>query len=230
MLRYSKYLMLLGFILIASCSNEKDGLINTYEALYSNVVSADFDSIENFLDHKSLNFYYKITDTSNLTIPKILEIGKKYRLSYLTIIYLATYGEHMKTNSKKSEFFRFLGLNQVSFFSFFDAYKSIKEKATTGVENFIPIQKTFKGTIKEGWVKFSKENETFRLDLIYTLQLKEGVFRKLHRAKRLELDNLSFEEYLMTVYEAHGRLTRNIAAEDDLIQKRKEAVKELNQK
>ena len=199
--KYMLFCLCIAFLSI-SCNQEKDKLIQSFDAVYQNVLDSKFDNIAISLNAKSLEFYNKITDPTYLNIDSIIVLGVEYKLPYLLTEYLAFNGDKIKNGETVEEFYRYLGAQDVSFFSFQDAYYIDKPKLKKGKENFVAIIKEEMSQSKRGWVKFTgNETSAYKLDLLYTLKLYEIKRKKKNKTLRNQHQEIkSQEEYLRFFY------------------------------
>ena len=189
-------------LLLASCTQKKDKLIQTFDIIYEDLLNAKFEKVQASLNDASLAFHNKITNPVYLNIDSIIVLGKEYRLPYLLTEYLAYNGDKVEDDNLVEEFYRYLGAQEVSFFSFQDAYYVDKPKLKKGKENFVGIIKEEMSQSKQGWVRFTG-NETieYKLDMLYTLQLYEIKRKKKNHALRSQHQELqSQEDYLRYFY------------------------------
>ena len=193
---------LLAVIFLSSCTQKKDKLIQTFDDIYQDILESRYDNIESALNTKSLEFYKKITDPAYLNIDSIIVLGEAYKIPYMLTEYLAFNGDKIKNGQTTNEFFRYLGAQDVSIFSFQDAYYVDKPKLKKGKENYVAIIKEEMSQSKRGWVQFSgNETDTYKLDLLYTLQLHELKKKKNNNALRSQHQEIkSEEEYLRFFY------------------------------
>ncbi|MGK0315759.1 MAG: hypothetical protein ACI86M_001991 [Saprospiraceae bacterium] len=189
-------------LLLTSCTQKKDKLIQTFDVIYQDVLDLKFENIETSLNGKSLEFHNKITNLVYLNIDSIIVLGKEYKIPYMLTEYLALNGDKIKDGKTEEEFYRFLGAQDISFFSFSNAFYVDKPKLKKGKENFVAIIKEEMTLSKRTWVNFHGSKSTgYKLNLLYTLQLEESKskshFKLYHKASNSEL---SFEDYLRYYY------------------------------
>lgn len=195
--------VLICTFLMFSCSQEKDPLIKSFDAVYKQVLSNDYSEFEDVLNDKSKEFYTKLTDPNYLNIDSIIELGNKHKIKCTLVEYLALSESRAKNGNIKLEFFRHLGARDISFFSFSNAYYVDKTKLRKGKVNFVAIIKEEMTQSKRTWVNFQgDESNGYKLNLLYTLQLEEEKNKlalKLYQVEANKTD-MPFEEYLRYYY------------------------------
>lgn len=189
-------------LLLTSCTQKKDKLIQTFDVIYQDVLDLKFENIEISLNDKSLEFHNKITNLVYLNIDSIIVLGREYKIPYMLTEYLAFNGDKIKDGKTEEEFYRFLGAQDVSFFSFSNAFYVDKPKLKKGKENFVAIIKEEMTQSKRVWVEFKgDEVRGYKLNLLYTLQLEELKNKARHRILRAQnKDPQTQEEYLRFYY------------------------------
>lgn len=187
-------------ICFSSCKNEKDNMIEDFERIYDHTLALNYDAVVASFDEESLEFYNKITTPENLNIDSILSLGNQYNLQHLTTDYLALNGDKIKAGAPKTDFFRYLGTQQVSFYTFANAYYMDRDKSKLGTENFVSIIKEEMTTRKRNWVKMTKVGEEYKLNLLYTLQIHEAYKSKAQKDYRKRFPDKSLEEFLRHYY------------------------------
>lgn len=199
--KYTLFCLCVVFLSI-SCNKEKDKLIQSFDTVYQDVLDSKFDNIAKSLNDESLEFQNKITNPTYLNIDSIIVMGKEYKLPYILTEYLAFNGDKVKNGETVEEFYRYLGAQDVSFFSFQDGYYIDKPKLKKGKENFVAIIKEEMSQSKRGWVKFTgTETGEYKLDLLYTLKLHEIKRKKKNTNLRNQHQELKSQgEYLRFFY------------------------------
>jgi hypothetical protein len=192
----------LGAVFLTACTKEKDILVKSFDDVYQNILNSKYEEIHASFNIESLNFYNKITNPEYLNIDSIIQMGKEYKLPYMLTEYLAYNGDKIKDGRTVEEFYRYLGAQNVSFFSFQDGYYVEKAKLKKGRENFVAIIKEEMTQSKRGWVQFTgNENTGYKLDLLYTLKLYEIKRKKKNNALRNQHQEIkSQEDYLRYFY------------------------------
>lgn len=195
-------LLLLIIISISSCTSEKDKLITAFDNIYADVLAGNYSNIEPKLNDSSHTFYNKVTNSVYLNIDSIIVLGEEYRLPFMLTEYLAFNGDKIKEGESADELYRYLGSQEVSFFSFQDAYYVDAPKLKKGKENFVSIIREEMSQSKRGWVQFTgNESSGYELDLLYTLQLHEIKLKKKNKALRAQhQEQKTLEEYLRFYY------------------------------
>ncbi|MFT4533012.1 MAG: hypothetical protein ACJA1A_001006 [Saprospiraceae bacterium] len=199
---FKNYLYFIFPIVIFSCTQEKDPLIKSFDSVYQQVLMNDYSNFDSVLDEKSKELYLKLIDPDYLNIDSMISLGNKYKIKCTLVDYLALSENRIKEGSSKSEFYRYLGANDISFFSFMNAYYVDKPKLKKGKENFVAIIKEEMTQSKRTWVNFyGNESKGYKLNLLYTLQLEEPKL-KLHFKLWQKASNseLSFDEYIRYYY------------------------------
>lgn len=198
----NQWLLCLAILIMISCKTEKDKLIVAYEDLYTEIINGNYQNLESKLDNKSREFYNKITNPTYLNIDSMIVLGNKYRLQYTLPEYLAFNGDKIKEGNPKEDFYRYLGAERISIFSFQDAYYVDKPKLKKGKENFVALIKEEMSVSKRSWVQFmGDDKQGYKLDLLYTLQLQELRNKKKNTPLRSQnKDKQSLEEFLRFYY------------------------------
>lgn len=193
----------LSTLLIISCSNEKGKMISTFDTMYDDVVHMRFDKMSSHLSSESNTFFSEVTDTKNLTIEKMIELGTRYKMPYFLVDYLAITGDKIKAGAPATDFYKYLGREDVSFFSYQDAYYVEESKSRLGSkENFVSILTDDMTQTKRGWARFIKDDAgEFKFDLISMLQTKEATQRRSkERLRKQHQDKKTLEDYLAFYY------------------------------
>jgi len=198
---YSLFCLAIVFF-ISACNQEKDKLIQSFDTVYQDVLDSKFDDLATSFNERSLTFHNKITNPKYLNIDSIIVLGEQYNLPYMLTEYLAYNGDKATNEKTVHEFYRYLGAQNVSFFSYQDAYYVDKPKLKKGKENFVAIIKEVMSQSKRGWVKFTgNENDGYKLDLLYTLELNEINNKKKNNSLRNQRQEIKTEEeYLRFFY------------------------------
>ena len=199
-----RYILLcfFGVTLLTNCKQDKDKLIQAFDNVYQNILDSKFENIQNSLNTESLDFYNKITNPTYLNIDSIILLGKEYKLPYMLTEYLAFNGDKIKDGKTVDEFYRHLGAQDVSFFSFQDAYYVDRSKLKKGKENYVAIIKEEMSQSKRVWVRFTGDETTgYKLDLLYTLKLLEIKRKKKNNALRNQHQEIQSQvDYLRYFY------------------------------
>lgn len=197
--RYSFFCLTI-MLLLSSCNQEKDKLIQSFDTIYQKVLKNEYSNFESVLDEQSKDLYLKLTDPHYLNIDSIISLGDKHKIKCTLVNYLALSDNRIKED--KYEFFRYLGANDISYFSFMNAYYVDKSKLKKGKENYVAIIKEEMTQSKRTWVNFTgNESKGYKLNLLYTLQLEEPKSKsQLKLLQKSSNSELSFEEYLQHYY------------------------------
>lgn len=188
---------------MASCSNEKDKMISAFDTMYDDVVHMRFDKMPSHMNDESNTFFKEVTDPENLTIEKVIELGSRYKVSYLLVDYLAISGDKIKAGAPATDFYKYLGREDVSLFSYQDAYYVEESKSRLGAkENFVSILTDDLTYTKRGWARFIKDEAgAYKFDLLSTLQTKEAAERKANdRLRKQHQDKKTLADYLSFYY------------------------------
>ena len=129
-------------LLLSSCTQEKDKLIQSFDTVYEQVLKNDYSNFESVLDEKSKDLYFKLIDPKYLNIDSIISLGDKHKIKCTLVNYLALSESRIKEGNSKYEFFRYLGANDISFFSFMNAFYVDKSKLKKGKENYVAMLDT----------------------------------------------------------------------------------------
>ena len=216
------FLLLLAVLSMSSCTSEKDKLIVAFDDIYANVLLSEFSSIESALDSESQIFYKKVTNPDYLNIDSIIVLGREYRIPFMLTQYLAFNGDRIKEGKSSDEYYRYLGNQEVSFFSFQDAYYVDTKKLKKGKENFVSIIREEMTQNKRGWVRFTgDETSGYKLDMLYTLQLHENKQKKKNKALRAQHpEHKTLEDYLRFYYwQNSGENTSKFESEQRTLEK-----------
>jgi hypothetical protein len=143
-------------------------------------------------------------DTTNLSYERMKAYGKTINLPLFTTVYNHEVGHLMKTgNNNKEIFLRYLGIANVSIFSWFDKLELREEKTeVTEEEKYVVVgKKVNKNTYITSKVKFKKDDKgIYRLNLLELLKLREKIlyqsynyYVKMHRLKKVQGRERTYE-------------------------------------
>lgn len=189
-------------------------MFNTYKELNSAIRHEELDSVVQMLNPKSLEFYYKITDSKNLNLDSIVSIGMRYKVPYFSMKYLGSCGDFMRESSDPTDFFRFLAMSDISIFSNNYSYALLEEESRLEKDAFVAVYKKVNKVNKVNWVKFVRpDSSTYKYDLIYNLKLEERINRKIFKDQRKNYPKLSDEAFIKMYYPTFDKqncgLTKN---------------------
>lgn len=232
------YPLALVFIFSSCSKDEKSVLISAFDEMYGHVLNLDFDQMNNSLNQQSKEFYNEITLDENLNIDSMIVLGQKYRIPYILVNYLALYGDKIKKGAPKTDFYRYLGIEKVSFFSFEDAYYTDKSKTKIGAEPYVAIVRDDLTQSRLSWARFTKdEANNYKYDLLYTLQTKETADKKRnYQLRQMHNGKSTKEEYLRFLYwQNSGEDTEKFKAnqtkmEASMLEERAEMIDILKQR
>jgi len=87
--------------------------------MYSDLRQTKFDQIENYLDDESKELLNILTKEENYNIDSLARIGEKYGIKYFCLQYYVRFGI-VENIIRKEDFFKFLIVEQISFFDFME--------------------------------------------------------------------------------------------------------------
>ncbi|NND32744.1 MAG: hypothetical protein HKN76_09150 [Saprospiraceae bacterium] len=156
------------------CESEKDLLVTKFEKINKAIISGQFEQIIPELDSQSTGFLNLITDTSNLSPGRIVQIGEQYGVSLFCLQYLHEFGNYIRRTSQKEDFFKYLATQGTPWFSTFDQFNLVDDRVRLGKHNYIPIAKKANGSNILYWLKFTKDSDgSFKFDLVDFVQQEE---------------------------------------------------------
>lgn len=167
--------LLFILLIFSGCAPEKDKLIQEFKLLYSNIEEGNFDYVYDHLDSKSKDFVDALTDPQNLNFETITEIGNKNWCTFNCIQYYLEFSNHFKSSNPKSDFFKHLTFNGTSLFTYLVDYEVVEKQSRVGKDNYVVIGENTGEALVTVWIKFSKEEDQYLLDLISLMQHEERV-------------------------------------------------------
>lgn len=187
-------------IVIASCTNLKDDVLKDFTSIYTSHVQFDSNFSTDKLSGSSLDFIKTLTEVDQKDFESIFELGKKYKVPH-TICHYFTQINNSNLSFENDDFIKFLSNDGVSILSFNDIYNANRELTKTENEYvYVAVVRNSFGDKKLDWVRLIKENEAFKLDLLYLMQLHEK--RKMKELMTLVNNSFdsSLENYLSFIF------------------------------
>lgn len=193
--------ILICLFCFTGCDNERAELILAFDALNE---STTVSAYKGQLDQRSLDYYNQITNTDNLTIDKVVEIGKAFHLPYFSVMMLASCGDFMKRENNPDHLFHYIMSKSISFFDRIETFKADEKKSRIGKDNFVSIYREGSGARWVSWARFSKEGEQFKYDLLFTLQQEEKQLKKIYSDQRAKHPKLTTPEFLKLIFPSYN--------------------------
>lgn len=171
-------LVLFCTVLLFSCSNEKEVMLNTYDTIFEAYCSGNFERVYESLDQPSKKLITRLI--TNETPDSLLQIGKDYGLPYLSVMKYVYFDTNNDDPMLAYKFLPFLGYLGVSFLNTVETYHTIPDKSRIGEENFLAIGKMLDDKHRQlEWAQFTKEGDEYKLNLLYTLGINEPLMKDI---------------------------------------------------
>ena len=170
-------IILFAIIIITSCSSEKSKMLASYEKLYDAYCHGDFKRVYDMLDHESQRFLQRIV--LNESPDSLIAIASEYGLPNLAVIKYVYYNSTIKDPSKVYDFIPFIGYLGSSLFNTVNQYELYPKRSRVGDENFVTLQRMQGGARVIEWLKYTHEDGEYYLNLLYTLELNEPMYRDM---------------------------------------------------
>ena len=107
-------LVLFCTVLLFSCSNEKEVMLNTYDTIFEAYCSGNFERVYEYLDQPSKKLITRLI--TNETPDSLLQIGKDYGLPYLSVmkyVYFDTNNDDPMLAYSGFIWYSMIGLNSI---------------------------------------------------------------------------------------------------------------------
>ena len=180
-----KYILLLiGLsVLLFSCSNDKELILNEYKKVEELIKNRSYDSLMLKLDNKSVEFVQYLSDTSNLNYPTMKTFGEANNLKYFTTVYNQQWGSEIRKEenslftNQDYPFFVYLELNNLPLFGLFSENRLVEDQTVVGDENYVVLAtEAADNVFITSKVSFTKDAQgEFKLDLLPLLKLRNRV-------------------------------------------------------
>ena len=182
-------------VLLFSCKNEREVMVTAYDTIFEAYCSGNFETVYESLDQESQTLINRLI--SNETPDSLIQIGKDYSLPFLSVVKYIYFDTNNENAKLAYHFIPFMGYLGVSFLNTVEPYHTIADKSKIGEENFLAIGKMLDDKHRQlDWVKFTKEGEEYKLNLLYTLSLNEPLMKDIvyNSINRLEVGkNFKYE-------------------------------------
>jgi hypothetical protein len=196
----SKKTILLGIFIFLSCTSEKDRIIGEFVIHYSEIIEYEESKFGDFLSRKSLSYIEQLDTVQNFEFEVIFKIGEDYGIPYLTVLYfLQLKNAHEK--SSISNFSKFITSNGISVFSLYELYGVSKKHTKIQDEVFVAVFKNFYGNNTLDWVRLEREENKYKIDLLYILQNYERRKVKDFQSTLKEIYNSKLYDFLSEIYD-----------------------------
>jgi hypothetical protein len=183
------FILFCSALLTLSCSDEKAAMLDTYDTIFEAYCSGNFESVYESLDQPSKKLINRLI--SNETPDSLIQIGSDYDLPYLSVVKYAYFDTNNDSPMLAYHFIPFMGYLGVSFLNTVETYNKVPDKSKVGPENFLAIGKMIDDTHRQlDWVKFTKEGDEYKLNLVYTLSINEPLMKDIayNSINSLEVD------------------------------------------
>lgn len=212
-------------LLCVSCSSPKEQIIQDFTNHYTTIIESSIDDFSSILSSDSNAFIDKINSLQDPSLKEMLEVGHTYKIPYSTILYF-TQLKNSNQKSSKANFLKFLSSNSINIFSYFDIYGVSRDNTKTGAEDFIAVFRDVYGQNKLDWVKMQKEEDRFKIDLLFILQHAEyRILKDLKAGIQSNFDG-KVDKYFTDVFNRDGTTLINDIEHGKLIKKRQEKFKD----
>jgi len=170
--------MILAGFLISSCSPEKNKMLSAYEPLFEAYCAGNFEAVYALLDQESQTMIQRLVD--NESTDSLIQIATEYGVPNLAVVKHVYFPTDPNNPDLKYDFMPFLGYLGVSFMNVVERYDLYSERSRVGDENFLTLQKIVAGGYRHvEWLKYTLEEDQYKLNLVYVLQMAEPFFREL---------------------------------------------------
>jgi len=195
-------------------------MMNTFTEMYNEVCLGNFENMTPYLAESSQELIADYSNPDNQSIDSLISLGDRYKLQYFSI-YFSSWSNYMKVNGTEADFFKYLTQEEVSFFDPDHYFEPLVHRCRVGTDNnFVAFYYPDENKNVMDWAKFTDENGSFKLDLLYILRLHNKTIKKYFNYKDRVKKELTEEQWLRNIYK--GYFTMNHTPEDveDRISKR----------
>lgn len=218
---YNKLIFTFIILLGISCASPKEDFIQEFTNHYTTIIESKSADLSSLLSVESNSYVDNIMKTNSTSLQEILDLGNTYKVPYSTILYF-TQINNAKQENNPENYLKYLSANTINIFSYYDIYGISKDNTKIGDENFIAVFRDVDGRNKLDWVKMKKEDEQYKIDLLFLLQHNE------HRILKDFQDGIksNFEgdvdKYLEDVFNRDGTTLINDIEREKLEKERRE--------
>ena len=220
MLYKFQYFIVIILICI-SCSSPKEQIIQDFTNHYTAIIESNAEDLSAILSSDSNAFIDTVNSLQDPSLKEMLEVGHTYKIPYYTTLYF-TQLKNSNQKNNTANFLKFLSSNSINIFSYHDIYGVSRDNTKTGTEDFIAVFRDLDGRNKLDWVKMQKEENVFKIDLLFILQHAE------HRILKDFKDGIQsnfggdIDQYLEDVFNRDGTTLINDTEHHKLVKKRQE--------
>ena len=189
-------LLFISVITFWSCKESVHPTVDIFTEMQAHQQQLEFNKLENYFNAKSIDFTNELgnaKDTSDL-----LRLGKAHKINYFMAEY---YRWNRQFETDFNQVIKFFNLLQFSFFDLKYQFRPLQDKAKNNNDEYhLPIAYRFYGENRIRWLKFTKEdNDNYKYDLIYTLQLEDNKYKKRYETNVEDLEKTEKFKALYTI-------------------------------
>lgn len=204
-------------------------MISAADEFYTLVAMGDFEQLPAKLDDESLAFYQAITKDVNLNFDSIYTIGQTFKVPYGALNFLMDFGQHMKNGADPSEFFKFLVIEDVSYFGLDGIFDIQEDKYKLGSEPMMGLSRQLNNQKSLTWMRLTPQHDkTYKVNILYNLRLHEYKFIERYKKARNQVEELSTREWLQLIYDQTGENKVDLTDLNRSILKKRETFHELH--
>ncbi len=199
-------------IILIACRSEESQLIERFDTLYENFLDQNFVEILGQLDDGSHILIDRLLNPINFNTDSLSKIGETYNIRYFCWRYYTSFGLD-RFEREKSDFVRFMMIEQISIFNHDELMHLIEEKCKVSEESYVAFYYDVAGNKLLNWMRFTADGgDPYKLDLIYTLELNENSYGEIYQYQR-KAANLGYDESFKWLYQQSDQIEEDVLAE-----------------
>ena len=174
------YLIIVTSFFLLSCNGEKHKLLETFKQTEQIIKSGSAKEIYDNLDQKSKDYVDFVTDSNNQDYLTMKQFGESVDYPLFTTIFHKSYSEEMLAGKNNMQaFMLYLKFSQIPVFSSFQETKLMEDETKVGKENYVTVGlKVGKNTFVTSKVKFTKEGDSYKFNLLGMLNFSERMYNQ----------------------------------------------------